>query len=382
MFEEIIREIRATFKSDGFIALHEPVFDGNEKTYLNECIDSTFVSSVGKYVDRFESECAVSCGVKYGVATSNGTVALQIALLASGVKPSDEVITQSFTFVATANAISHVGAKAIFIDIASDNLSLSPSKLEQFLEENTSFDSDGNCINRKSGKIIRACVPMHTFGFMAKMNELINICKKYNLILIEDAAEALGSKLNGHHAGSFGQAGVLSFNGNKIITTGGGGVIVTNDEALAKKMKHLTTTAKVPHKWEFSHDEIGFNFRLPNLNAALGVAQIENLKVKLERKKKLFDHYSKVFEKYESVNLWKPRSTEEPNFWLNALIFPSSIEKEKFLSKASESNVMARPAWKPMHLLEIYKHCQRGDMKNTEYYYDRIVNIPSSPVEV
>lgn len=382
MFEEIISEIRATFKTSEFIALHEPIFDGHEKAYLNECIDSTFVSSVGKYVDRFESECAASCGVKYGVATSNGTVALQMALIACGVKTSDEVITQSFTFVATANAISHVGAKAIFIDIDRDNLSLSPSKLEQFLEKNTSFDENENCINNKTGKIIKACVPMHTFGFMAKINELVAICKKYNLALVEDAAEALGSRLNDQPAGSFGLAGVISFNGNKIITTGGGGVIVTNDEALAKRMKHLTTTAKLPHKWEFSHDEIGYNFRLPNLNAALGVAQIEKLNLKLERKRKLFEHYVKFFEKYESLYLWKFRQGEQPNFWLNALVFNNPSEKEKFLAIAYENNVMARPAWKPLHLLDIYKECQRSDMKNTEYYYDRIVNIPSSPVEI
>ncbi len=381
MFNEITEFIRELYGAEGFIPLHGPTFNGNEKIYLEDCIDSTFVSSVGKYVDQFEASCAKVCGSKFAIATSNGTTALQVALKLADVRPGDEVITQSLSFVATANAIAHLGATPIFIDIDRDNLSLSPDAVEKYLELHADLDNQGRCINKLTGKIIKACVPMHTFGFMAKMTPLVGICRKYGIALVEDAAEALGSHLNGKMAGSFGKMGILSFNGNKILTTGGGGIILTDDEVLAKRAKHITTTAKVQHPWEFSHDEIGYNYRLPNVNAAIGVAQLECLEERLVLKRKLFVEYKKFFEASDNLpKLWQPSEGEGPNFWLNALVFSSHQEREGFLKYSNERGVMTRPVWKPLHSLEIYSNAQRGDMINTEFFYERVVNIPSTPI--
>ncbi len=276
MFKNIIDFIKETYKSKDFIPLHEPRFFGNEKKYINDCIDTTYVSSVGRYVNIFEKEIAKYTGAKYAVATSNGTSGLHISLILADVCQNNEVITQSLTFVATCNAISYCGAQPIFVDVDKDTMGLSPTSLEYFLKENTSI-KDNQCINNKSGKVIKACVPMHTFGHPCRIEEIKEICDKYNIFLIEDAAESVGSIYKDKHTGTFGELGVMSFNGNKIITAGGGGCVITDNKSLANKAKHLSTTAKVPHKWDFNHDMIGYNYRMPNINAALLVAKLENL---------------------------------------------------------------------------------------------------------
>ena len=296
MFEDLTSFIKNIHKDQDFIPLHEPTFFGNERKYLNECIDSTFVSSVGKFVDRFEEEFAKYTGVKYAVATSNGTSALHIALLLANVEQGDEVITQPLTFVATCNAISYCGANPVFVDVDKDTMGLSPSALEYFLENNTVIKNQ-QCINKTTGRVIKACVPMHTFGHPCKIDEIKRVCDKYGIFLIEDSAESVGSTYKGKHTGAFGRVGVMSFNGNKIITAGGGGCIVTSDKNLAKKAKHLTTTAKVPHMWNFYHDMTGYNYRMPNLNAALLVAQLESLDVLIRRKRKLADIYRAFLDK-------------------------------------------------------------------------------------
>ena len=294
MFEDVISFIQNTYKTKEFIPLHEPRFIGNEKKYLNECIDSTFVSSAGKFVDEFEEKIASYTGAKYAIATSNGTSALHVSLLLANVEQNDEVITQPLTFVATCNAIRYCGAQPIFVDVDRDTMGLSPSALKEFLENNTSVKKQ-QCVNNKTGRVIKACVPMHTFGHPCRIDEIKDICNKYYIFLIEDAAESVGSFYKDKHTGSFGQVGVMSFNGNKIITAGGGGCILTSDKRLAKKAKHLTMTAKVPHKWDFNHDMVGYNYRMPNLNAALLVAQLENLDNFIHSKRKLANMYEDFF---------------------------------------------------------------------------------------
>ena len=298
MYADIINFIKDTYKSLDFIPLHEPRFVGNEKKYINECIDTTFVSSVGRYVDLFEKEIASYTGAKYAVATCNGTSALHISFLLADIQQNDEVITQSLTFVATCNAISYCRAKPIFIDVDKDTMGMSPSALRLFLEKNTTIKNN-KCINNLTGNVIKACVPMHTFGHPCKVDEIKEICSEYNIFLIEDAAESVGSFYKSKHTGNFGKLGVMSFNGNKIITAGGGGCIVTNDKALAKNAKHLTTTAKVPHKWEFNHDMVGYNYRMPNINAALLAAQLENLNKFLKYKRELANRYVEFFRNTE-----------------------------------------------------------------------------------
>ena len=301
MYSQTVEFIRETFKTNEFIPLHEPKFIGNEKKYLNDCIDSTFVSSVGKYVDKFEEEFAKKVGSKYAVATVNGTSALHISLLLADVKAEDEVITQALTFVATCNAISYIGAKPVFVDVDLDTMGLSPNSLKKFLKENCETINN-QCINKTTKKIIKACVPMHTFGHACKIEDIKNICDEWNIALVEDAAESLGSYYKEKHTGTFGKLGAFSFNGNKIITSGGGGVIVTDDEEFAKKAKHLTTTAKIPHKWEYVHDEIGYNYRMPNLNAALLVAQLEKLNDFIASKRDLALKYEKIFSSNDDLN--------------------------------------------------------------------------------
>ena len=300
MYETAINFIRSIYGSEGVIPLHEPRFIGNEKKYLNDCIDSTFVSSTGKFVDEFEEKIAKYTGAKYAVATSNGTSALHIALLLANVAKNDEVITQPLTFVATCNAISYCGADPVFIDVDKDTMGLSPSALQTFLEKNTTVTGQ-QCVNNNTGKIIKACVPMHAFGHPCRIGDIKDICDKYKILLIEDAAESLGSFYKDKHTGTFGQMGVISFNGNKIITGGSGGCVITDNEILAKRAKHLTTTAKVPHKWEYIHDMIGYNYRMPNLNAALLVAQLENLESFLLNKRELAMMYKDFFSDEEMV---------------------------------------------------------------------------------
>ena len=376
-FEQIVSFIKSIYKKD-FIALHEPIFIGNEKKYLNECIDSTFVSSVGKYVDKFEEMLADYVGSKYAVAVSNGTSALFIALKIVGVKEGDEVITQPLTFVATANAISYCNAKPIFVDVDLDTLGLSPKSLKEFLEKNCEI-VDNKCINKTTGKTIKACVPMHTFGHPAKIDKIKEICDKWNIELVEDAAESLGSFYKNKHTGTFGKVGIFSFNGNKIITSGGGGVIVTDDEELAKKAKHITTTAKIPHPYEYIHDEIGYNFRMPNINAALLVAQMENLDKFLENKRELAKKYEEFFDSI-GIKFIKEPINAKSNYWLNAIKLDNKKQRDEFLEYSNKNKVMTRPIWRLMNKLPMYENCQRDELKNAEYLEERIVNIPSGVV--
>lgn len=378
MYKEFTEFVRNLYQSDDFIPLHEPRFRGNEKKYLNDCIDSTFVSSVGKYVDRFEADCAKFTGAKHAVACVNGTAALHIALLLSGVKAGDEVITQPLTFIATANAISYSGAKPIFIDVDNDTMGLSPEKLEAFLSEHTTF-RDKRCINRKTDRPVKACIPMHTFGHPAKTDELKAICDKHNIVLIEDAAESLGSYYKNRHTGTTGLFGTLSFNGNKTITTGGGGMFLTNDETLARKAKHLTTQAKVPHAWEYVHDMVGYNYRLPNINAALGVAQMEQLSGFLEKKRALAQAYETFFESSE-IEFVKEPAYAKSNYWLNAVKLPNRETRDSFLKYTNENGIMTRPIWELMNRLEMFKACQSDNLTNAKDLADTVVNIPSSVI--
>ncbi len=378
MFEDIIDFIQKTYKTKNFIPLHEPKFFGNEKKYLNECIDSTFVSSVGKYVDIFEKKIAEYTGAKYAVATSNGTSALHIALLLSNVEEGDEVITQPLTFIATCNAIRYCGGQPIFVDVDKDTMGLSPSSLISFLKNNTTIKNQ-QCINNSTGKVIKACVPMHTFGHPCKIDEIKEICDEYNIFLIEDAAESVGSKYKDKHTGTFGDIGTLSFNGNKIITAGGGGCIITNNKTLARKAKHLSTTAKVPHKWEFNHDMIGYNYRMPNINAALLVAQLENLDKFITNKRKIASSYEKFFKKIEYTFFKEPVHSRS-NYWLNTLIFKNRQQRDEFLEETNNNGVMTRPIWQLMNKLEMFKDCKCTDLENAKYLEERSVCIPSSSI--
>ena len=378
MFDNVIQFIQNIYKTTGFILLHEPRFMGNEKKYLNECIDSTFVSSVGKFVDEFEEKIADYVGANFAVATSNGTSALHIALLLANVTENDEVISQPLTFVATCNAISYCGASPIFIDVDKDTMGLSPSALHDFLEKNTSIKNQ-QCINNKTGRVIKACVPMHTFGQPCRIDEIKDICDRYYINLIEDAAESLGSFYKDKHTGTFGQMGVMSFNGNKIITAGGGGCIITDDEALAKKAKHLTTTAKVPHKWKYTHDMIGYNYRMPNLNAALLVAQLEQLDEFLENKSLLTDKYKEFFKKSDIVFVTELENSKS-NYWLNTIILKDGQQRDLLLDEANSKGIMLRPIWVLMNKLPMFKESQCGDLSNADWLEQRVVNIPSSVV--
>lgn len=374
--QKIVDFIKETFNTDEFIPLHEPRFIGNEKAYLNDCIDSTFVSSVGAYVDRFEKEFAQFVGSKYAIATVNGTASLHVSLLLADVTADDEVLTQPLTFIATLNAMSYIGAKPIFIDVDRDTMGLSPEVLSDFLEKNCEV-VDGKCINIKTKKCIKACVPMHTFGHACRIEEIAKVCEKWKIVLVEDSAESLGSYYKGRHTGTFGKLGVFSFNGNKVITSGGGGVIVTDDEALAKRAKHLTTTAKVPHKWEYTHDMIGYNYRMPNLNAALLVAQMEKLTAFLENKRELSKLYNDFFDKTDIVFVNEPEHSTS-NFWLQAVILKDLEERDAFLEFTNGKGVMTRPIWTLMNKLEMFQDSQCSDLSNALWLEARVVNIPSS----
>jgi len=378
MFEGEIEFIKSIYGNAASIPLHAPHFSGNEKKYLNECIDSTFVSSVGKFVDEFEEKITSYTGAKYAIATSNGTSALHISLLLANVEQDNEVITQPLTFVATCNAISYCGAQPIFIDVDRDTMGLSPSSLIEFLESSTLIKNK-QCVNNLTGKVIKACVPMHTFGHPCRIDEIKDICDKYHIFLIEDAAESVGSLYKDKHTGTFGQIGVMSFNGNKIITAGGGGCIITDDEDLAKKAKHLSTTAKVPHKWEYSHDTVGYNYRMPNLNAALLVAQLENLDNFKDKKRKLADMYGEFFKGIDCKFVKEPVESSS-NYWLNAIVLNDKQQRDIFLNESNAQGVMTRPIWTLMNKLPMFKDAQCGDLTNSEWLEDRVVNIPSSVI--
>lgn len=374
--DQIVQIIKDEFATDNFIPLHEPYFGGNEKKYLEECIDSTFVSSVGPFVDLFEKRIAEITETKKGVAVVNGTAGLQVALRLVGVRPHEEVLTQALTFIATANAIIYNQADPIFIDVDRDTMGLSPISLSAFLEEFGEL-REGSTFNKKTGKRIGACVVMHTFGFPARIEELVTICDKWNIPLVEDAAESLGSTVNGKALGGFGKVGVLSFNGNKIVTAGGGGAIVSNDLELAAKAKYLTTTAKVPHPFEYVHDELGYNYRMPNINAALICAQLEQLDFFLKKKRELALAYKTKFDQ-QGINFrWELENTQ-PNYWLMCVELENVNERNLFLKESNNSNVMTRPIWQLMNKLPMYKACQHDGLENSLYLEDRIVNIPSS----
>lgn len=382
--------IRTTFnESSNFIPLHDPRFIGNERNYISDALDSNFVSSVGAYVGKFEAACAEYTGSKYAVAAMNGTSALHIALKLAGVESGDEVITQSLTFIATTNAISYTGAHPVFIDVDRDTMGLSPSALETWLHANVemlpsqqpaaSSQTKLFPFNKTTHRRISACVPMHTFGHPVKLDELIKVLEKYNIPLVEDAAESLGSYYKGKHTGTFGKFGILSFNGNKIITTGGGGMILTNDEELAKRAKHITTQAKIPHRWEFRHDEIGYNYRLTNLAAALGCAQIESLDHFVKLKRELAVKYKEFFRTTEWTFFEEPKDCQS-NYWLNVILAHDRKERDEILQYTNDNGVMTRPIWELMTDLPMFVNCQHDGLENSHWFADRVINIPSSVI--
>lgn len=384
MYSEIIKFIREIYQTDGPIPLHAPCFPGNEKKYIEECIDTTFVSSVGKFVDLFELKIAEYTRAKFAVVCVNGTSALHMALLLCGVKQGDEVITQPLTFIATANAIAYCGAQPVFLDVDLDTMGLSPDSLESWLstfslERINPLTNSIETINKRTNRRIAACIPMHTFGHPCRIDKIVEICNYYNIPVVEDAAESMGSFYKCQHTGTFGKIGVLSFNGNKIITTGGGGMLLFMDEELAKKAKHLTTQAKVPHPWEFVHNEIGYNYRMPNVNAAIGLAQLENLTLIIEKKRLIAKSYLDFFKKIKIDFLKEPEYCVS-NYWLNTIFFNSETQRNQFLKKSNEEGVMTRPAWKLMNKLPMFCKNQCGDLTNATWLEDRIVNIPSSVI--
>jgi perosamine synthetase len=372
-------ELARSIYGSGFIPLHRPVFEGNERQYLIDCIDSNFVSSVGAKVTEFEHQIAAFTGAKYAIATVNGTAALHVALQLAGVQAGDEVITQALSFVATCNALSYAGATPVFVDVDRETLGLSPEALKRFLAEHAVL-RDGQAFNRSTGKRIKACVPMHTFGHPCRIQEIAALCASYGIELVEDAAESLGSYVGDRHTGTFGRVATLSFNGNKVITTGGGGMLITNDEALARRAKHLTTTAKVPHPYEFVHDEVGYNYRLPNLNAALGCAQMEKLPQMLAMKGEVAARYATFFEGTGIRFVSAPAGTSA-NYWLNAIVLDSLAERDEFLRYSNSLDVMTRPIWRLMTHLQMYRHCQHDGLAHSLWLEERVVNLPSSVPE-
>ena len=379
MFEGFVDFVREMYGTNDFIPLHEPRFTGNEKKYLLDTIDSTYVSSIGKYVDDFESAVAEYTGAGYAIATVNGTAALHTALLVSGVKSGDQVITQSLTFVAICNAIRYCNAEPVFVDVSKITLGLSAESMSTFLEENCEMRNDGFCWNKQSNKIIRACVPMHTFGFPVELDAISQLCQRYNIVLVEDAAESLGSTYKAQHTGTIGKISAVSFNGNKIITAGGGGMLITNDKTLAEKAKHITTTAKVKHKWAFEHDEIGFNYRLPNLNAALGLAQLESLPEILNKKRVIAGKYQEWGEE-NGIQFVKEADNTKANYWLNTIITENMAQRDEMLEETNNNGVMTRPVWTPMHKLLMNSQCQKIELTNTDWLNERLVNVPSSMI--
>lgn len=377
MFEKIITFIKALYPNENPVPLHAPRFLGNEKTYLIDCIDTTYVSYVGQYVTRFEELIRQFTGAKYSVAVSTGTAALHTALLLEDVKPNTEVITQPLTFVATVNAIAYCDAQPVFVDVEKSTLGLDPQKLNDFLFKHAVLKADGLCYNKSTGRLIAACVPMHTFGHPARIDQIIDVCGKYNIPVIEDAAESLGSFYKDKHTGTYGSMGILSFNGNKPVTTGGGGMIITNDEGLATKAKHMTTTAKKPHPWEFLHDIVGYNYRMPNINAAVGCAQMERITETLENKRNTAMIYKNFFQEIGETFIIEPENARS-NYWLNTIILKDRKERDSFLAYANEHGVQSRPVWQLMTKLPMYQTCQCDNIEVAQWLEDRLVNIPSS----
>ena len=377
MYNDITTFIHNLFGTDEFVPLHAPLFIGNEKKYLAECIDTTFVSSVGKFVDRFEEQVASYTGSKRAVVCVSGTNALHMGMLLVGVERDDEVLTQALTFIATCNAISYIGAHPVFLDVDRDTLGLSPHAVKNWLSGHAEVRND-QCYNKRTGRRIKACVPMHTFGHPMKIDELSAVCNEYHIELVEDAAESIGSFYKGRHTGTFGRVGAISFNGNKTITTGGGGMLLFQDEELGRLAKHLTTQAKVPHRWAFVHDHIGYNYRMPNINAALGCAQMENLDRYVSNKRETAERYREFFSRIPDVEFVVEPANSRSNYWLNAVLLKDRRAQQSFLEYTNDHGVMTRPVWELMNRLEMFRGCETDGLENTVWLEERIVNIPSS----
>lgn len=377
MYSDITNFIHQLYGTDDFVPLHAPLFIGNEKKYLNECIDTTFVSSVGKFVDRFEKEVATYTGAKKAVVCVSGTNALHMAMMLVGVEHDDEVLTQALTFIATCNAIGYIGAHSVFLDVDKETLGLSPDAVKVWLHKNAEIKNE-ICYNKNTGRRVKACVPMHTFGHPVRMNELVEICKEWHIELVEDAAESLGSFYKGQHTGTFGRVSAISFNGNKTITTGGGGMLLFQDEELGKFAKHLTTQAKVPHRWAFVHDYIGYNYRMPNINAALGCAQLENLDRFLLNKRDTAERYKEFFQNIPEIMFFAEPKNCCSNYWLNVVLLKDKLAQQEFLEYTNNHGIMTRPVWELMNHLKMFDKCETDGLKNTNWLADRIVNIPSS----
>ena len=377
MFSQITDFIHNLYGTMDTVPLHAPKFMGNEKKYLDECIDTTFVSSVGKFVDRFENEVAAYTGAARAVVCVSGTNALHMAMMLVGVERDDEVLTQALTFIATCNAISYIGAHPVFVDVDLDTLGMSPVAVRSWLEKNAEM-RNGECYNRNTGRRVKACVPMHTFGHPVRIDVLADICNEWGIELVEDAAESIGSYYKGQHTGTFGKVGAISFNGNKTITTGGGGMMLFRDEELGKLAKHLTTQAKVPHRWAFVHDHIGYNYRMPNINAALGCAQLENLDRFVDNKRETAAIYADFFRNIPDIGFFTEPENCRSNYWLNAVIMKDKEAQQEFLEYTNDNGVMTRPVWELMNRLPMFAGCETDGLANTQWLADRIVNIPSS----
>ncbi len=378
LYKKIVEFIRIQFNTDEFIPLHAPVFRGREKEYLIDCINTGYVSSVGSYVTKFEKMCCDYVRISYAVATVNGTSALHTALHMLDVSSEDEVLTQPLSFVATSNAIKYCGAVPVYVDVEKETFGMSPDSLSIFLKKYAEIDKQGNCINKSTGRKIKVCIPVHVFGHPVRIYDIVEICKDYRIYVVEDCAESIGSTVRGVHTGRFGKIGAFSFNGNKTITTGGGGMLVTDDEELATRAKHITTTAKTPHKWEYIHDETGFNYRLPNINAALGCAQMEELPKYIDNKRELAKAYKDFFNDTE-IDYFEEKQGYKSNYWLNAIIMKNESDRDEFLQYSNDKGVMTRPLWRLNNKLKMYENCQHGSLDNAEWLESRVVNIPSSP---
>ena len=396
MYQNVIGFIKDLYNNQEFVPLAVPKFIGNEKKYLNECIDTTFVSSVGKFVDRFEEDMAAYTGAKRAVVCVSGTNALHMSLMFVGVKRDDEVLTQALTFIATCNALSYIGAHPVFIDVDKSTMGLSPDAMKEWLQKNAevrkntrineldkshdfAFQEDEYaCYNKNTGRRVKACVPMHTFGHPVRIEEIAALCKEWHIELVEDAAESIGSKYKGQHTGTFGKVGAISFNGNKTITTGGGGMMLFNDEEMGAYAKHITTQAKIPHRWEFCHDHIGYNYRMPNINAALGCAQLENLDKYVADKRATAAAYAEYFKNVDGIEFFTEPENCFSNYWLNVVILPDHDKQLEFLQETNDNGVMTRPIWELMNRLPMFENCENDGLKNTIFFADRVVNIPSS----
>lgn len=376
-YSKVIDFIHQVYGTEDFVPLSVPKFIGNEKKYLEECIDSTFVSSVGKFVDRFEEDMARYTGSKKTVVCVSGTNALHMSLMLVGVQRDDEVLTQALTFIATCNALSYIGAHPVFVDVDCNTMGLSPDAMKEWLVKNVEI-KNGQCYNKNTGRRVKACIPMHTFGHPVRIEELAMLCAEYHIELVEDAAESIGSTYKGKHTGTFGKVGVISFNGNKTITTGGGGMMLFNDEELAKHAKYITTQAKVPHRWEFRHDYIGYNYRMPNINAALGCAQLENLDRYIASKREIAADYAEYFKNVDDIEFFVEPENSFSNYWLNAVILKDKKAQLDFLQQTNDNKIMTRPIWELMNRLPMFEKCDNDGLKNTIWFADRVVNIPSN----